>query len=338
MSTLEILKCIYACPAIQSVIQTFEEEDPKVIKIKATYQIAGRTFIFASGLVLSLAILNLQGMELGQQMPWLESPIYHLALAMLSLLTICFAVYLEYFDHRREDWLKGRFLTESIRQWYGQLFLDGTLMDLLKAPAHESLTLDQFQPELQRCWERFYADIVVDPIAQLESFMDSGLITWHHKQSSPTNPAIQHLVYHNYEVIRFQTQASYFDSKARTYRELDQRTKAFANTFFFLALTASFTEAGYYLLNHEFLAWSAGAALLFALLSLLVRIYRSALGIPELCENFQSKWVAVVALQTAFKVASDDAVKLDLMKSLEHLATEELRTFLHIVRKSNFSF
>ena len=77
-------------------------------------------------------------------------------------------------------------------------------------------------------------------------------------------------------------------------------------------------------------------ALACVIFSAVIRVYRSALAVPQQRERYETKWVRLVALQSAFGAASTIDVKLETMKNVELTEIEEMREFLKEMRRANY--
>ena len=72
------------------------------------------------------------------------------------------------------------------------------------------------------------------------------------------------------------------------------------------------------------------------LLSSVIRVYRSALAVPQQGERYETKWVRLVALQLASGTAAFLDRKLEIMKEAELTEMEEMREFLRQMRRASY--
>jgi hypothetical protein len=67
----------------------------------------------------------------------------------------------------------------------------------------------------------------------------------------------------------------------------------------------------------------------------LIRVSRSALAVPQQRERYETKWVRLVTLQSAFDTAAFLERKLEIMKEVELTEMEEMREFLRQMRRAS---
>jgi hypothetical protein len=237
----------------------------------------------------------------------------------------------------RTRWLVARFMTEQIRQWHFQMLLDGSLVS--KAYAEP----DDFEAERTNRWAQFMARV---PSAEgaMNSFVDAESLDLHHPIKPYTDPATAEESIRAYNDLRIQKQLDYFKLKREDFAVRDEWSEAFARWTIFSALLLT---AGQFILalirgltKTDALDPASesifAAAMVLVILSAVVRVYRSAVALSAQRERYDTKWVRLVALRTAWHMAGTVPKKLGLIKDVELVEVEELREFLRQMRRASY--
>jgi hypothetical protein len=232
----------------------------------------------------------------------------------------------------RTQWLTARYLTETIRQWHFQMFLDGQLMTQAFAdPA-------KFQAELAIRWAR-----LMNRAATAKGEMDSVLLSDAAELQHPLKPygdaQTAEEAMRAYSDLRINKQLSYFTVSKEVFVAHDGVSESLARWFLVSALLLA--AAQLVLLKYAEPAHAArvilfASAIACVIFTAVIRVYRSALAVPQQRERYETKWVRLVALQSAFDTAASSEKKLEIMKEAELTEMEEMREFLRQMRRASY--
>jgi hypothetical protein len=236
----------------------------------------------------------------------------------------------------RASWLAARFMTERIRQWQFQLFLDGALMARAKSAPKA------FEAERSRRWASFLS-IAPGAEGAMNAFIDAQDLDLFHPVTHGDDPKTDEEVCRAYRDLRFQKQQAYFQHAREQFTAKDELWGAIAKWTLFTAILIAAAQLTVFALErsgrsvpHTLTIWMSAGALALVVVSLSVRVYRSAMGLSEQRERYESKFVRLVALRAAFEAAPTMTAKRVIMNEVERVETEELREFLRYMRKSSF--
>jgi|SRR3984885_10616566 len=236
----------------------------------------------------------------------------------------------------RSKWLTARYLTESIRQWHFQMFLDGELMTQAFAdPA-------KFQAELTIRWARLM-NRAATARGEMDSVLSSDAAELQHPLKPYGDPQTAEEAMRAYSDLRINKQLSYFTVSKEKFVAHDDLSETLARWFLVSALLLAAAQLA--LLHYaktETTAVHAARVILFAcalacvIFTAVIRVYRSALAVPQQRERYETKWVRLVALQSAFDTAAFLERKLEIMKEAELTEMEEMREFLRQMRRASY--
>jgi hypothetical protein len=263
--------------------------------------------------------------------PWYVTMLLELCAAISIVLALA-----PWLSRTRIQWLTARFMTEQIRQWHFQMLLDGSLVS--KAHAGQK----DFETERDSRWAHFMARA---PNAEgaMNSFVDAENLDLYH----PIKPYADSLTAEEsvraYSDLRIQKQLDYFKLKREEYAVRDEWSEAFARwtilsallltgVQLILAIVRGLTKTDKLDTASESMF---AAAIILVVLSAIVRVYRSAMALSVQRERYETKWVRLVALRTAWDTASTTQ-RLDFMKDVELVEVEELREFLRQMRRASY--
>jgi flagellar biogenesis protein FliO len=232
-------------------------------------------------------------------------------------------------------WLLNRFVTERLRQWKFQQLLDGRFVDLSVTNPHE------FDSELEKRWVMAQFDVLEKP-GTMEDFLDAEDFRLFVRPSVSANTEMARTVADAYQSLRLEYQAKYLSFKKHTLGTLDVWTSGIGKLTFLLAGLTALTEIVIIAFNHSAshestVSWLLGVlALSLALISVAVRIIRSAKAISEETERYTTKWVLLKTLAERFYGDTDPEKQLECMVETERVCVEELREFIRTFNKSDY--
>jgi len=260
-------------------------------------------------------------------MLWLSATAGFASFAMLITSTYVFGF--------QEKWLYNRFVTERLRQWKFQQLLDGRFVELSVTNPHE------FESELEKRWVTAQFDVLEKP-GTMEDFLDAEDFRLFVRPSVSANTELARTVADAYQMLRLDYQAKYLSFKKHTLGTLDVWTSGIGKLTFLLAGLMALSEIVIVALvpsvSHEsILSWLFGVlALSLALISVAVRIVRSAKAISEETERYTTKWVLLKTLAERFYRDANPEMRLECMVETERVCVEELREFIRTFRKSDY--
>lgn len=239
----------------------------------------------------------------------------------------------------RTQWLTARFMTEQMRQWHFQLFLDGRLV----SQAEAALTL--FETERKRRWDAFIEQ-ASNAEGLMHNFVDGDSVSLHHKVSAYGDSATAEQASRAYLDLRLDKQLAFFKLKREYFSVRDDWSEALARWTIFSALLVTSSQliiaAVRRLSSSE--VWRPAsesmfaAAMLLVVISAAVRVYRTALAVSAQRERYETKWVRLIALRATFDTAQTSDEKLRIMREVELVEVEELREFLRQMRRTSYLF
>ncbi|HEY5884016.1 MAG TPA: hypothetical protein VIT88_04980 [Pyrinomonadaceae bacterium] len=233
----------------------------------------------------------------------------------------------------QKKWLYGRYVTERLRQWKFQQLLDGVFIDLSLTEPHA------FERDLANRWVTAKFEVMEKPGA-MDDFLDAENFSLFVKPSVCERRELEQEVTAAYQTLRMDYQAKYFSFKKHVLEALDVWTNGIAKLTFLLAglLALSEITIGFFeTTENEILMLALGvSALSLALLSIAVRIFRSARAMSEESERYSSKWVRLRTLVERFQSETEPAKRLESMIETERVCVEELREFIRTFRKSDY--
>jgi len=233
----------------------------------------------------------------------------------------------------RTRWLVARFMTERIRQWHFQMFLDGNLI----STAWE--TPEVFETERDKRWARFMS-IASSAQGAMGSFVDDETRDLYHPQAPYPDHATAEESLRAYYDLRFEKQMSFFKFKREHFAVRDDWSEAVARWMILFGLLLVAGQLIVVIKRHVAPIHASrimfAAAIVLVILSAIIRVYRSALAVASQRERYEAKWVRLVGLRTAYERSSTVDEKLELMKEVELIEIEELRDFLRQMRRASY--
>lgn len=237
----------------------------------------------------------------------------------------------------RREWFTARFMSERIRQWHFQVLLDGALVRRAKRDPRA------FEEERAKRWSRFMSSA---PTAEggANAFLEGQELGLYHAVTEGGDGATDADVCRAYVDLRFDKQQAYFQHKREEYKALENSTEAVATWTLGSALVLSAAQLVLFLVARcdvGELPHVAGTALsttagLLIVLSLVVHVYRSAHGIPQHRERYESCFLRLIALRAAFDSAPAMDARRALVAEVEATLVEEMRGFLRQMRETSF--
>lgn len=236
----------------------------------------------------------------------------------------------------RRRWLTARFMAEQIRLWHFQSLLDGGLVSTsVSAPV-------AFEKERALRFSRLMSQA---PTAAgvMDTFVDSESPSMHFGVTPYTAAGLGEQVFGAFADLRLSKQLAYFKHKKEEFAVRDEWSEAVAKFALFAAVILVAGQLGLWLAHLDAVpagravgACMLAGALALAVVSAVVRVYRSAMAVQVQREHYESKWVRLVALRAQFDGARSAAEKQAVMNEVEVLETEELRQFLRQMRRASF--
>jgi hypothetical protein len=244
------------------------------------------------------------------------------------------AIALALFGRTRTRWLAARFMTEQIRQWHFQMLLDGSLV----SKAHVAPV--DFENERAHRWARFMTQA---PNAEgaMNSFVEAENLVLHHPVEPYSDEAVAHECFRAYVDLRFQKQLTYFKFKREYFAVRDEWSESLARWTLFSAVLLAAAQLFLTLIGKTRIPVPASdalfaAAIVLVILSTTLRVYRGALAVSPQRERYETKWVRLVTLRSAYDMAATAEGKLAIMKDVEIVEIEELREFLRQMRRASY--
>ena len=306
------------------------------------------------GLLLALAEVSSPALHLAVWPKWMR------LVGPCSALMAIFIYFTSQLLRLREKWLASLFARERIRQWHFQRFLDGKTVSQLGEAGERHLA----QAELQRRWALFRDSLNRDPGGAMDAYVKrkEDFPKWDHPQTDYRPGSVADEVFTALSDLRLEHQVQYSVKKTLPSgheitlppNERDRISEWLARSTFIaaIALAALQVLLYSYLASTERSSHAAKLeelgvglnvlAVLFAILSAGIRVYRIGYTLPgesesyqhylERCEIFLRSWD-----HTAFDKQSKTLDTTELL-NLEIEAYRELRHFLTIKRTASFLF
>ncbi len=328
LKSVPLLRVMLRTPEL---LQAFGGYDEIANKNQRMVRLTGMASLWLAGTALGGTTLELLLAAIGVSVP----AVIVIILEVLALASIVLALAPHVF-HTRTTWLTARFMTEQMRQWQFQMLFDGDLIALASEKPSEFTRV-----RLER-WNQL---MLQAPNAEgaMNTFVDGDAVRMRQSSSAYANAEMGRQATRAYLDLRFEKQLSYMRFKKEEFSGKDEWSEALAKTTLFLAVLLA---AGHIVIEVGSILWqpiphSAGAsigaaAIILVILSAIVRTYRSALAIPQQRERYESTWVRLVALRSAFDAAESIEKRRDLMVEVEALEIEEMREFLRQMRRATY--
>ena len=235
----------------------------------------------------------------------------------------------------RNKWLTARFVTEQIRQWHFQIFLDG---ELISQATHDEA---RFEAIREARWAQFQSQ-AANAEGTMPSFADGANIGFHHPVSAYIDDSSATEAFQAYNDLRFSKQLAYFKLKRDDFAKREEWSEYVARWTLFSAVLSAAGQLLLVLLESKgfptghIRSWISAAVIGLLILNASVRVYQNGLQLSEQRERFDTKWVGLVSLKAQFDVALTTEQKLRVMRDVELLEVEELREFLKQMRRASF--
>jgi hypothetical protein len=242
----------------------------------------------------------------------------------------------------REKWLTARFMTEQMRLWHFQTWLDGELMSrVFTDPAG-------FASERARRWARFTArntGLSGHMVTFIEEEADE---LFHGVRPYTTGGGVASAFLQSYSDLRIEKQLAYFKQKQEEIKNVDDITETLARVLLIGALICAGIQLAFAYVHaneavhtpestaHSLVVTFYAIAITLVIWNAAVRVYRDAHALSLERERYEAKWVRLIGLRSAFAAADSIESKQEIMRQLEVVETRELREFLLDMRRSNF--
>jgi len=310
----------------------FREHDVEANRKQKTFTTLGVT-----SLALALAALAGSAIEL-----LLPSFGYHLLWECVMALELCAIAAIvialgPVMRRARRHWLIGRYLTERMRQWVFQMLLDGELVSKAES---DPAAFDEIRSTR---WAQFKAQV---PTAEgaIPAFVDGARIASFHERTPYANEELAAKAFQAYVGLRFAKELAYFKLKYEHFAERDDWSETLARSTLFGAVILAAAHMGVALGGslgmlhdaHQYGVICAALVIILTLMSTATRTYRNAIGVSEQRQRYESKWVRLVALESAFAAATSQRAKLKILNEVEEILAEELREFLRQMRGTSY--
>jgi hypothetical protein len=227
-------------------------------------------------------------------------------------------------------------MTEQIRGWTFQLFLDGELLSLAATDPRE------FEKRREARWAQFMTQ-AANAAGLMATFVDGEVSQHHHSATPYADAKVASLGLEAYQILRFSKQISYMKYKRDGFAVQDERTESIAKWSLFTALILAGVQIAFAItawLGHTHTRFvptlAATLAILLVVISAIVRTYRNALGLAEQRVRYEAKWVRLLTLRAAFDEANQIDARIRIVGEVEMLLQDELRDFLRQTRNASF--
>jgi hypothetical protein len=313
-----------------SAINTqFESSDARANRSKLWFTVFGFSSLVLMLLMLLIVVWQpfLVGLEVNVP-SWLRWAGAGAGILSLAISFICHFIF-----RFQEKWLRNRYITERLRQWKFQQLLDGELISLSVSNPKA------FEMDVASRWAKAKFDFIEKP-GTMNDFVDAENFSLFVKPSVWRDKDLTKQVITAYEVLRLDYEAKYFSFKRHNLETLDVWTGGIAKLTFLIAGVLALSEIVLGLVNghdnESLFGFFGVAAVSLALLSVAVRIFRSARAISEEAERYTSKWVRLKTLAERFRTETQSAKQMEVMIETERVCVEELREFIRTFKKSDY--
>jgi hypothetical protein len=242
-----------------------------------------------------------------------------------------------------ERWLGARFCAERIRHWRYHQFLDGALV--------ESASVDQ--SALERGRDLFLAGLsrgAPSDAGARERFVKRSVFQPEFSCSSYTDPEVFFQAMKAYKSLRLDYQTDYFTGMEQEWSKRDAKTRELARGLLILAIGLACVEGLFLMIGlsgQRYGSVLAASALVLAILSMTVRVYRSGSAMAEETERYASRSIQLSQLSRDFgqpclhedtgpEFQRDVASKLDVIGEVERVCWLEFVEFMRTAEKSDY--
>jgi hypothetical protein len=328
---LETLGAVAQVFTFEPVLNLFHAQDEQANRHRKRF-----TRLGAVSLALALAALVGSAIELllpsfGYHLLWFV--VVSLELCAISAIVIALGPAMR---NARREWLIGRFLTERMRQWVFQMLLDGELVSKSESSA------PSFEKIRDNRWTQFVAHVPTTE-GVIPSFVDGARIASYHERTTYTTEEVSKKAFQAYVDLRFTKELAYFKLKHEEFASRDEWSEAVARWTLFSAVLLAAVHMGVALAgsmgmrsSHQYGLLCAACVILLTVISTATRTYRSAIAVSEQRQRYESKWVRLLALQSAFATAVGQSSQLAILSEVEEVLAEELREFLRQMRATSY--
>lgn len=332
-SYIEIHKELAEYLTNDSIQAAFSEAESKAKAASLEYHWLGTGSIALAAVSLLFSAIKLyppiSGSEWAHSLVWITS-----CTALLAI----FIIITVRTRSSKSRWLAHRLHAELLRQIHFRVLLDGRRLES-HAMHPESL-----------------ARIHNPKLGDLDQYMNGGSVTCDWFMSSlitdlevspslASDAATQEKYFELYRELRIRWQAKYFLASRDRLAFQDEVSETIARCTIFGAvlvataeLAALLRDSGGVSTSTKLFPLLAVTAIILAVLSAVLRVFRSASGISERREHYEVFSQHIRRLETAFDVVQTPREKLEIMRTVELTLIEELRGFLRIAHKSNYLF
>jgi len=328
LATLGVVAHVFT---FEPILSLFHEQDELANRHRKRFTSFG-----AVSLGLALAALAGSAVELllpsfGYHLPW--PVVVVLEVCAISAIVIALGPAIR---SARQQWLISRFLTERMRQWVFQTLLDGEFVSRTES---DQPSFDEIR-DIR--WAQFMAQV---PTAEgaIPSFVEGARIASYHERTIYTSEEVSAKAFQAFVDLRFAKELAYFKFKYDEFASRDDWSEAVARWTLFSAVILAAVHMGAALggsmempNSHQYGVLCAACVILLTLISTATRTYRSAIGVSEQRQRYESKWVRLVALQSSFTSATGQRSKLAILAEVEEILAEELREFLRQMRATSY--
>ncbi|MBV9762061.1 MAG: hypothetical protein JO340_15970 [Acidobacteriaceae bacterium] len=333
----------------ERLIRAFRYYDGEAKKHKRWFESLGIwTLLLALAPLLVAAIRMIVGDEM-----WKEE--ISTSAETLGLISVLLVLLSRRRQHRRL-WCKAVFCRERLRQWHFQKFLDGEFIGLLVDAS------DRFDVELDKRWANITHNFR-DSYGAMKQFLDFDHDSDSFVKVTPyADRAVAQQVINALSALRVQHQLRY--AVQRTADEGEERGLSLEERRSLSEHVAALALAGAVLvivsaLLVPIVSWIAahgfghdnwlpkekiltryfeGAALFLSVLSAGSRAYRAGFTVPDESESYEEYSNRLREIVAVFDSAPTLLRKMQALKHLEDVATDELRRFLKMKERATFVF
>jgi hypothetical protein len=328
LASVPRLKLVLRHPAL---LEVFEAYDNVANSMQKTLRLTGLVSLWLSVLGLTGITAKLLVAALGHEMPHALVVGFELS----ALVAIALAISPK-FARTRTHWLTARYVTEQIRQWHFQLLLDGELVSSAYS------TPEDFENTRAKRWAQFTAGL---PSAEgaMMSLIDGEVAHNAHRSTPYADVTVAEEAFRAYMDLRFQRQLAYFKLSRHGFAVRDEWSESIARWALFSAILLAGAQLLIVLLpttdagtRHTASMWIAAGAIVFALISGAIRVYRNAIAVDLQRERYDTKWVRLVALKSEFDTGTSMRAKLKVMTEVESTLADECRQFLRQMHRASY--
>lgn len=242
-----------------------------------------------------------------------------------------------------EHWVLARFKAERIRHWKFQQLIDGCYVESLTNAAHPDNGFEEH-------WQALVDDLKFGT-TQMRDYVSNR----HFSSPFTHRPYVNTQTFRNaalvYQRSRLLLQLHWFNQESERYKKADQWTKNVAGILLMLSVISAFVEGLLWFVplgkpDSWIEPTLAAAGIGMALLSVGIRVYRSASGISESAERYQrlsaqllwfrGNYEMILAQETLDQTIQKQLFKI--VEDVERLCHGELVEFIRVSEKSDYLF